>query len=112
MSSITSLDGTEIFYKDWEKGQPIVFSHGWPPSAGDWDTQMLFFPSHGYRVMPMIGAATAARATSPTAHLDSKNVIRVGHSTGRRQGRALHCSPQRKPRSCGMPMRDHCRQSS
>ena len=44
-------DGIEIFYKDWGKGQPIVFSHGWPLSADDWDAQMLFFLNHGYRVI-------------------------------------------------------------
>ena len=43
MGTITTTDGTEIFYKDWGSGQPIVFSHGWPLSADDWDTQMLFF---------------------------------------------------------------------
>ncbi len=51
MGTITTRDGTEIFYKDWGKGQPIVFSHGWPLSADDWDTQMLFFLKHGYRVI-------------------------------------------------------------
>ena len=54
MPTITSSDGTEIFYKDWaptHPGQPIVFSHGWPLSADDWDAQMLFFPKHGYRVI-------------------------------------------------------------
>jgi non-heme chloroperoxidase len=45
MPAITTKDGLEIFYKDWGKGQPIVFSHGWPLSADDWDTQMLFFLS-------------------------------------------------------------------
>src|SRR5258707_80019 len=50
MPNITTKDGVEIFYKDWGKGQPIVFSHGWPLSADDWDTQMLFFLRHGYRV--------------------------------------------------------------
>jgi pimeloyl-ACP methyl ester carboxylesterase len=48
MSFITTKDGTEIYYKDWGKGQPIVFHHGWPLSADDWDTQMLFFLGHGY----------------------------------------------------------------
>jgi non-heme chloroperoxidase len=51
MSTITTKDGVEIFYKDWGKGQPIVFSHGWPLSADDWDTQMQFFLGHGYRVI-------------------------------------------------------------
>jgi Alpha/beta hydrolase family len=51
MGTITTKDGTEIYYKDWGKGQPIVFSHGWPLSADDWDTQMLFFLKHGYRVI-------------------------------------------------------------
>jgi non-heme chloroperoxidase len=51
MNAITTKDGVEIFYKDWGTGQPIVFSHGWPLSADDWDTQMLFFLKHGYRVI-------------------------------------------------------------
>jgi non-heme chloroperoxidase len=51
MPTITTKDGTEIFYKDWGSGQPIVFSHGWPLSADDWDTQMLFFLNHGFRVI-------------------------------------------------------------
>src|ERR1700744_6349251 len=52
MPSITTKDGTEIFYKDWGSGQPIVFSHGWPLSADDWDTQMLFFLNKAFRVIP------------------------------------------------------------
>src|SRR6202050_3282280 len=48
MPTITSTDGTEIFYKDWGSGQPIVFSHGWPLSADDWDAQMIYFLGHGY----------------------------------------------------------------
>ena len=60
MGTITTTDGTEIFYKDWGSGQPIVFSHGWPLSADDWDTQLLFFLSHGYRVVAMTGAGTDA----------------------------------------------------
>ena len=50
MSMITTNDGAEIFYKDWGRGQPIVFHHGWPLSSDDWDTQMLFFVQQGYRV--------------------------------------------------------------
>jgi non-heme chloroperoxidase len=51
MPKISTSDGIEIFYKDWGKGQPVIFSHGWPLSADDWDTQMLFFLQHGYRVI-------------------------------------------------------------
>jgi len=51
MPSVTTKDGVEIFYKDWGKGQPIVFSHGWPLSADDWDAQMLFFLNQGFRVV-------------------------------------------------------------
>src|SRR5258707_1296144 len=51
MPTITTKDGTQIYYKDWGEGQPVVFSHGWPLSADDWDTQMMFFLNHGYRVI-------------------------------------------------------------
>ena len=51
MPSIKTKDGVEIFYKDWGKGQPIMFHHGWPLSADDWDAQMLFFLDQGYRVV-------------------------------------------------------------
>src|SRR4249919_2420483 len=51
MSSVTMRDGTEIFYKDWGEGQPIVFHHGWPLSSDDWDAQMLYFLDKGYRVI-------------------------------------------------------------
>ena len=51
MPFITTQDGTEIFYKDWGSGQPIVFHHGWPLSADDWDAQMMFFLQQGYRVV-------------------------------------------------------------
>ena len=97
MSTITTKDGVEIFYKDWGKGQPIVFSHGWPLSADDWDAQMLFFVKHGYRVIAHDrrghGRSTqvsdghdmdhyADDLAALTAHLDLKNAIHVGHSTG------------------------------
>jgi non-heme chloroperoxidase len=97
MGTITTKDGVEIFYKDWGKGQPIVFSHGWPLSADDWDTQMLFFLKHGYRVIAHDrrghGRSTqtgdghdmdhyADDLAVLTAHLDLKNAIHVGHSTG------------------------------
>ena len=51
MSTVATKDGVQIFYKDWGRGQPIVFHHGWPLSSDDWDTQMLFFVLHGYRVI-------------------------------------------------------------
>ena len=97
MSTITTTDGVDIFYKDWGKGQPIVFSHGWPLSADDWDTQMLFFLKNGYRVIAHDrrghGRSTqtsdghdmdhyADDLAALTAHLELKNAIHVGHSTG------------------------------
>lgn len=97
MPTIATKDGTEIFYKDWGTGQPIVFHHGWPLSADDWDAQMMFFLGHGYRViahdrrghgrstqtatgneMDTYAADVAALAT----HLDLKGAVHVGHSTG------------------------------
>src|SRR3981189_2184912 len=97
MSTITTKDGVEIFYKDWGKGQPIVFSHGWPLSADDWDAQMMFFLSHGYRVVAH-DRRGHGRSSQPgdghdmdhyaddlaalTSHLNLKNAIHVGHSTG------------------------------
>ena len=97
MSTITVKDGTEIFYKDWGTGQPIVFHHGWPLSADDWDSQMLFFLAHGYRVIAHDrrghGRSTqtdlgndmdtyAADVAALVEHLDLKDAIHVGHSTG------------------------------
>jgi pimeloyl-ACP methyl ester carboxylesterase len=64
MGTITTTDGTEIFYKDWGSGQPIVFSHGWPLSADDWDTQMMFFLLHGYRVVAHDISISATPSTS------------------------------------------------
>jgi non-heme chloroperoxidase len=96
-SAFKTQDGTEIFYKDWGSGQPIVFHHGWPLSGDDWDGQMLFFLAQGFRViahdrrghgrssqtdtgndMDTYAADVAALA----AHLDLKGAIHVGHSTG------------------------------
>ena len=97
MSIIKTKDGTEIFYKDWGKGQPIVFSHGWPLSADDWDAQMMFFLNHGYRVIAHArrghGRSSqrgeghdmdhyADDLAALTAHLDLKDAVHVGHSTG------------------------------
>ena len=97
MSKIIVKDGTEIYYKDWGTGQPIVFSHGWPLSADDWDNQMMFFVTRGYRVIAHDrrghGRSTQTNSghdmdhyaddlAALTAHLDLKNAIHVGHSTG------------------------------
>ena len=97
MPYITTKDGTQIFYKDWGKGQPIVFSHGWPLSSDDWDNQMLFFLDKGYRVIAHDrrghGRSTQTWTGNEmdtysddlaalTAALDLKDAIHVGHSTG------------------------------
>jgi non-heme chloroperoxidase len=97
MATITTKDGTTIFYKDWGKGQPIVFSHGWPLSSDDWDAQMLFFGQHGYRVIAHDrrghGRSTqtwdgndmdtyADDLAQLTEKLDLRDAIHVGHSTG------------------------------
>src|SRR6187431_962210 len=97
MPTITTRDGVDIFYKDWGSGQPIVFSHGWPLSADDWDTQLLFFLHQGYRVVAHDrrghGRSTqtgdghdmdhyADDLAALTAHLDLHDTIHVGHSTG------------------------------
>jgi non-heme chloroperoxidase len=97
MPTITTKDGVEIYYKDWGSGQPMVFSHGWPLSADDWDAQLLFFLNHGYRVIAhdRRGHGRSSQTADGhdmdhyaddlavvTAHLDLKKVIHVGHSTG------------------------------
>jgi non-heme chloroperoxidase len=97
MPTITTKDGTEIYYKDWGTGQPIVFSHGWPLSADDWDGQMLFFGQQGYRVIAhdRRGHGRSSQTwdgnemntyaddlAALTEKLDLKNAIHVGHSTG------------------------------
>jgi non-heme chloroperoxidase len=99
MPTITTDDGTQIYYKDWgpKNSQPIVFHHGWPLSGDDWDTQMLYFVSQGYRVVAHDrrghGRSSqvsdghdmdhyAADAAAVVEHLDLRNAIHVGHSTG------------------------------
>ena len=67
MSIVVTKDGVEIFYKDWGKGQPIVFSHGWPLSADDWDAQMMFFLNHGYRVIAHDRRGHGRSSQPPTA---------------------------------------------
>ncbi|HEY1071778.1 alpha/beta hydrolase [Brevundimonas sp.] len=97
MPFITTDDGTEIFYKDWGEGQPLVFHHGWPLSADDWDAQMLFFLGQGYRVIAHDrrghGRSTqtaegnemdtyAADVAALARRLDLRNAVHIGHSTG------------------------------
>lgn len=99
MSFVTTKDNVEIFYKDWgpKDAQPIFFHHGWPLSADDWDNQLLFFLAQGYRVLASDrrghGRSSqvsdghdmdhyAADVSAVVEHLDLKNVVHIGHSTG------------------------------
>ncbi|ATM87219.1 alpha/beta hydrolase [Yersinia massiliensis] len=99
MSFVTTTDNVSIFYKDWgpKDAQPVFFHHGWPLSADDWDTQMLFFLSEGFRVIASDrrghGRSSqisdghdmdhyAADVSAVVEHLDLKNVVHIGHSTG------------------------------
>ena len=97
MPFMTTTDGTEIFYKDWGKGQPVVFHHGWPLTSDDWDVQMLFLLSKGYRVIAHDRRGHGRSSQSWTGNdmgtyaydvvqlvseLNLKDAIHVGHSTG------------------------------
>jgi non-heme chloroperoxidase len=97
MSTITTKDGTTIYYKDWGQGQPLCFHHGWPLSADDWDAQMMFFLERGFRVIAHDrrghGRSTqtdagnemdtyAADVNELVLKLDLRAAIHIGHSTG------------------------------
>jgi non-heme chloroperoxidase len=105
MATITTQDGVEIFYKDWgpKNAQPLVFHHGWPLSADDWDAQMLYFVGQGYRIIAhdrrghgrssQVGDGHdmdhyAADVAAVVEHLDLRNAVHIGHSTG--GGEAAH----------------------
>jgi non-heme chloroperoxidase len=112
MSTITTKDGTEIFYKDWgpKDAQPVVFHHGWPLSADDWDNQMSFFHAQGFRVIAHDRRGHGRSSQTDTGNemdtyaadvaelaeaLDLKNAIHVGHSTG--GGEVAHYAARAKP---------------
>jgi non-heme chloroperoxidase len=95
--TLNTSDGATLFYKDWGSGQPVVFHHGWPLSADDWDAQMMFFAAQGYRVIAHDrrghgrSSQTAAGNDMDTyaadvaqlaAHLELRDAVHVGHSTG------------------------------
>jgi non-heme chloroperoxidase len=97
MPTVTTKDGVEIFFKDWGEGQPIVFHHGWPLSADDWDNQMMFFLAKGYRVVAHDRRGHGRSSQGADGHdmdhyaddafavveaLDLKDAIHIGHSTG------------------------------
>lgn len=99
MGTVTTPDGTAIFYKDWgpRDAPPVVFHHGWPLSGDDWDNQMLFFLSHGYRVIAHDRRGHGRSSQSPAGHdmdtyaadvavltdaLDLRDAVHIGHSTG------------------------------
>jgi non-heme chloroperoxidase len=97
MDFVTTKDGTEIFYKDWGSGQPVVFHHGWPLSSDDWDAQLMFFQSKGFRVIAHDrrghGRSSqtfsgnemdtyAADVAALVEQLDLRDAIHIGHSTG------------------------------
>ena len=112
MPFITTRDGTEIFYKDWgpKDAQPIVFHHGWPLSADDWDNQLMFFLGHGFRVIAHDRRGHGRSTQTDSGNemdtyaedvielaraLDLRNAIHVGHSTG--GGEATHYVARAEP---------------
>lgn len=120
MATITTSDGVEIFYRDWGSGQPIVFSHGWPLTADDWDPQMLFFLNAGYRVIAHDRRGHGRSSPVPDGHdmdhyaddlaalvehLGLRDAVHVGHSTGGGSWCAISPATGRSgpPKPCSSP---------
>ena len=124
MSYVTTQDGAEIYFKDWgpRDAQPIMFHHGWPLSADDWDTQMLFFLHQGYRVVAHDRRGHGRSAQVDGGHdmdqyaadafavveaLDLRNAVHIGHSTGggevARYVARTESPPAASPRRCWSP---------
>ena len=114
MPMFKTREGVEIFYKDWGWAQPIVFSHGWPLSADDWDAQMMFFLNHGFRVIAhdRRGHGRSSQVDGGhdmdhyaddlaelTAHLDLKGAVHVGHPPAA----ARWCTTSRATAKAGWP---------
>ena len=123
MATITTKDGTQIYYKDWGEGQPIVFSHGWPLTADAWEDQMIYLASRGYRCIahdrrghgrssqPWSGNEMDTYADDLLAlveALDLRKAIHVGHSTG---GGEVALSRSSRHRPCGQG-RSHWRRAT
>lgn len=110
MPKITVKDGIEIYYKDWGTGQPLFFHHGWPLSSDDWDAQLLFFLTRGYRVIAHDRRGHGRSTQTPnghdmdtyvtdvaelTAHLNLQGAVHIGHSTG--GGEAIRYAARAEP---------------
>ncbi|MFD1873035.1 alpha/beta fold hydrolase [Hymenobacter bucti] len=110
MPKITVKDGTEIYYKDWGTGQPLFFHHGWPLSSDDWDAQLMFFLTKGYRVIAHDRRGHGRSSQAPTghdmdtyaadvaeltAHLNLQGAVHIGHSTG--GGEAIRYAARAEP---------------
>ncbi|MBK6509331.1 MAG: alpha/beta hydrolase [Haliea sp.] len=109
MDSISTTDGVRIYFKDWGKGQPILFHHGWPLSSDDWDAQMMFFLNKGFRVIAHNRRGHGRSSQTDTGNgmdtyaddlaqlitaLDLRNAIHVGHSTRKSNHRPTPMSGQ------------------